>query len=96
MINLDFVPNHIIIFWTSVIALLTVLVRVVFAFAVYSDALRLRRTVRPTILVNPAMWLFGTLMGGVFVAVAYWVLHHSTLNPFNTSVTKKIENDPIL
>ncbi len=96
MINLAFIPDYIITFWTFVITLLIVLVRVVFAFAVYSDSLRLRRTVRPTILVNPAMWLFATLIGGVLVAVAYWVLHHSTLNPFNTSVTKKIDNEPIL
>ena len=96
MTNLAFIPNYIFIFWASVITLLTVMVRVIFAFAVYSDALRLRRNVRPTILVNPAMWLFATLIGGVLVAVAYWVLHHSTLNPFNISTTKKIENEPIL
>ena len=96
MVFFDFIPPAIFIFWGSVILMLSVTVNVFFAFGVYSDALRLRRTIRTTILVNPAVWLFATVLGGVLVAAVYWILHHSTLNPSISSRSKDINKDTIV
>lgn len=96
MAFLDFIPPAIFIFWATVIIMLSVIVNVFFAFGVYSDALRLRRTVNTTILVNPAMWLFATLLGGVLVAALYWILHHSTLNPANSMKAKEVNREPFV
>ena len=96
MQSLAFIPPAVVAFWGVVIILLQVFVNVVFAFGVYSDALELRRGMRTTKLVNPAIWLFATLIGGVFVAAVYWILHHSTLNPFNTSRSKEPNDESIL
>ncbi len=81
---------------TIVIIMLIVIVHVFFAFGVYSDALRLRRTLRTTILVNPSVWLFATILGGVLVAAVYWILHHSTLNPTISLRAKEINKEPIV
>lgn len=94
MVFLQFIPPAVLIFWGSVIVLIVVLVHVFFAFGVYSDALRLRRTLNTTILVNPAVWLFATVLGGVLVAAVYWILHHSTLNPSISRKAKEIYKEP--
>lgn len=90
------IPSVIFIFWGTVIILLVVMVHVMFAFGVYSDALRLRRTFQKTILVNPGMWLFATVVGGVFVAAVYWILHHSILNPTRSITQKERDDETIL
>lgn len=92
----EYIPSAIFIFWATVIILLIVIVNVFFAFGVYSDALRLRRTVNTTILVNPAVWLFATVLGGVLVAAVYWILHHSTLNPTISTKAKEINKEPFV
>lgn len=53
---------------------LSIIVHVAFCLGVYRDASKIR-----TVFVGPVMWAFATLLGGVFTAVAYWILHHSTL-----------------
>ncbi len=92
----NFIPPFIFIFWGTVIILLIVIVHMFFAFGVYSDALKLRRTFKTTILVNPAMWLFATILGGVLVAAIYWILHHSTLNPSKSITSKETYKEPML
>lgn len=62
--------------WGIGVAVLTVLVNILFALAVYRDAKRLR--VR--IFVGPGIWCLATLIGGVVPATLYWALHHSRLN----------------
>ena len=68
------------VFWGIVVAVLGILVNIVFAIAVYRDAVRLDRT-RTLIIVGPAIWGIATLFGGVVTAAIYWAMHHSRLNP---------------
>ncbi len=56
--------------------LLAAVVHVSFAVAVFLDA---RRLPRKPILVLPVVWALATLLGGLFVAAVYWVIHHSGL-----------------
>jgi hypothetical protein len=63
-----------IVFWA-----ITIVVHICFATAVMKDADTLPGGRRP-IFVGPVIWFLGTLLGGVFVAAAYWAMHHSRLN----------------
>lgn len=54
--------------------ILWIIVHIAFSIGVYRDAQQ-----RRPLLVGAEMWAFATLLGGVLVAVAYWVMHHSTL-----------------
>jgi hypothetical protein len=67
------------------LALLTIVVHVVSAIAVYRDgqALRMRahaddRAATGTILVVPEIWAAATLVIGIAMLAGYWILHHTT------------------
>lgn len=52
---------------------------------VYLDAARLQEDPgRTTAIVPGSLWAFATLVGGVFVAAIYWLMHHSTLSGRNS------------
>ena len=68
------------VIWGVVVAVLGILVNIVFAIAVYRDAVRLDR-IRTLIIVGPVIWGIATLIGGVITAAIYWAMHHSRLNP---------------
>ena len=68
------------VLWGIIAAVLVILVRIVFAIAVYRDAVRLDRT-RTLIITGPVIWGIATLIGGVITAAIYWAMHHSRLNP---------------
>ncbi len=55
------------------------LLHLIFAGAVARDAGSINRNGRRTVLVGAPTWAFATLIGGVFSATIYWLLHHSTL-----------------
>ncbi len=59
--------------------LLMAVVHLAFAAAVAKDAGVLQQTRGSTILVGPVMWSFATIIGGVWVAAVFWVLHHLPL-----------------
>jgi hypothetical protein len=66
--------------WAVVAGLLTVIIDVAFACAVFRDAdLLWQNERRKTFLVGGLVWALATLLGGVFVAGVYWIIHHSTL-----------------
>ena len=65
------------VFLFGALALVAVaIVNITFAIGVFADAAHIRRTK----IVPGAMWAFATLVGGVFVATAYWFIHHSSLS----------------
>ena len=75
------------IFWTQILFLLgilvagiTVVLNILFAISVYTDVERLAREDkhRP-VLVPGYVWAMATLIGGVFVAIGYWVVHRSSI-----------------
>jgi hypothetical protein len=75
--------NLLIVFWV-IWCLLIAVVHLAFAYGVFMDAdLMKRRISRDTRFVSPILWTLGTLLGGIFVAGVYWIIHHSTLNPDN-------------
>lgn len=59
--------------------ILVVIIRIAFAAAVKQDGDIICMKGSGTFLVPPVIWSLATLLGGVMVAVGYWVVHHSTL-----------------
>jgi hypothetical protein len=79
-----------------VILSLVAIVHIVFAIAVTHDAKRFHLKGLSTFLVGPGMWGFATLMGGVWVALIYWIIHHSNLRSGTPpwAATKPAHNAP--
>lgn len=61
------------------IMLINGILHLIFAGAVARDAGAMGRIGQKTVLVAASTWAFATLIGGVFTATIYWILHHSTL-----------------
>jgi len=56
--------------------ILMAVVHLAFAAAVAKEAGRLLQSRGSTILVGPVMWSFATIIGGVWVAAIFWLMHH--------------------
>jgi len=69
------------------IMIITGILQFIFASAVARDAGNLYRMGQKPVLVSAPTWAFATLIGGVFTATIYWLLHHSTLTrPINREI----------
>jgi len=62
-----------------VVAILGVVVNILFAYAVFNDSNALEQGGKKLVLVGPWVWALATLFAGVFGALVYWAVHHSTL-----------------
>ena len=58
---------------------IVIIVHIGFAMAVFRDATRLPASRKP-ISVSPIIWFLAILLGGIFIATIYWIMHHSRLN----------------
>jgi len=71
--------------WTILIAVfwvLTAIINIAFAAAVYADSKFLKAHLkRGTFLVGGGIWALATLLGGILTVALYWLIHHSTLRP---------------
>lgn len=65
--------------WNILPIIGAVLVHLAFSAAVFNDANRLQKEHDSLVFVNSWLWSLAVLVGGVFVALAYWVIHHSTM-----------------
>ncbi|MCY4402044.1 MAG: hypothetical protein OXD54_05650 [Candidatus Poribacteria bacterium] len=72
--------------------ILFAIVHLTFASAVFKDA----QLNRNRLFVLPGVWYIATLLGGVFVAAVYWIMHHSSLNTSNTKSQSDSDNSTIL
>jgi hypothetical protein len=61
------------------IMIINAILHFIFAAAVARDAGNLYRLGQKPVLVSAGTWAFATLIGGVFTATIYWILHYSTL-----------------
>jgi len=59
------------------VLILNTVLHIIFAGAVARDAGQLVQRGQPIFLVSGMIWAFATLIGGIFVAVVYWVMHHA-------------------
>ncbi|MEI6560590.1 MAG: hypothetical protein WCO68_00720 [Verrucomicrobiota bacterium] len=55
------------------------IVQIFFALAVLADAVKIQDQGHKMVFVSGKIWALGTLCGGVFIVLAYWIIHHSTL-----------------
>ena len=63
----------------ALILLLTVLVHVFFALGLAKDIGHLRQAAVEPRFVPGSVWVFAVLLGGVWLVLIYWLIHHSTL-----------------
>ena len=62
------------------VVLAILLIHVAFAIQVGFSAAWLPSGNRP-VFVSPFLWFLSVLLFGPFLAVGFWLIHHSTLNP---------------
>ena len=67
------------VFWNVLPLLAGALINIAFSAAVFSDAMRLQKQGYSLVLANGWIWSLAVLVGGVFVAIGYWLVHHSSL-----------------
>jgi uncharacterized membrane protein YoaK (UPF0700 family) len=74
-------PPELVFLFTIFVGLSIATINIAFAMGVFIDSARMINVHgRQTKIVPGPMWAFATLIGGVFVATAYWFIHHSKLS----------------
>lgn len=68
--------NHI----NLALMVLTVLVHLMFAAGVARDVGNFHKQNVLTQIVSGMVWVLATALGGVWVALIYWLIHHSSLS----------------
>ena len=63
--------------WVFLTVVITAIVHIAFSIGVYRDASSLQYEPSRLMFDKPGIWGLAVLIGGVFVAVAYWFVHHS-------------------
>lgn len=88
--DVDFLRNISWKLWLPFAAIFTLIpfiINVLLAAGVADDAGELNRSGEQTRFVGPIAWALATVFGGVFVVLAYWLIHRSVLrrDPNNNS-----------
>src|SRR5262245_9980446 len=76
-------------FWVGTIAIINIM----FAVGVYRDGSEFETEYGATAIVPTIIWAIATLMGGVFVAAAYWIMHRSALSNNGKPMERLKENN---
>ncbi len=63
----------------ALIMLATVILHIIFAAGVARDVGERHRNYLPIQFIPGFAWTLATLLGGILVLVAYWLIHHSSL-----------------
>ena len=71
--------NNIIQSISLIMLVIHAVLNVIFAGAVAKDGGEITKAGFHTQIVSPMTWAFATLIGGVFVAAVYWLIHHAKL-----------------
>jgi hypothetical protein len=66
--------------WAMLPILATIIVHLAFSAAIFNDSSKLHDENHQLAFVGPVIWTLAVLVGGVFVAAIYWLIHHSTLS----------------
>ena len=64
---------------------LNFLLHLFLTIGVYSEASDRSIRGRKLWFIGPFLWAFATFVGGVLTAAIYWLMHHSTLGPVETT-----------
>jgi uncharacterized membrane protein YwzB len=67
--------------WAFLPTIITVIVHIAFSAAVFADAQNLKKDEGLT-FAGPIIWSLAVVVGGVFVALTYWAIHHSSLRRY--------------
>jgi hypothetical protein len=88
-------PFSVSVVWVFAAWILTGIVHISFALAVFADTQLLWKHLRRrTFLLGGGLWALATLLGGVYVAGIYWLIHHSTLHPQQSPVEAPEDRNP--
>lgn len=71
--------------WLALFGLCMFVVRIIFALAVLNDAVAIQEKGEKMVFVSGKIWALAVLLGGILLAVAYWIIHHSTLRSSSDS-----------
>jgi hypothetical protein len=63
-----------------VILIIGALVNILFAAGIAKDISKFTQSKVTTQIVPGSVWVLATVIGGFWVALAYWIVHHSALS----------------